>query len=892
MYLIVLLLAVVASAVGASNANDDASYMKLLGTSLKGTQWILTSSADYCKWNGINCDASSKRVTAINLSSRSISGTLPDGINALTHLQSLAVQKNSITGALPSFSGLTNLQKLYLDSNLFTSVPNSVFQGLTSLQEFSISDNSNLLPWNIPENDLTGSASLVKFYASNSNIIGSIPDMFSMFPNLQELRLSYNNLTGELPDSLAGSEIVKLWLNNQAQGLSGTIEVLSKMSQLSQAWLHVNGFTGPIPDLSNCTELFDLQVRDNRLTGPVPSSIFKLSKLQNMSLQNNELQGPYPDFGTNVVATIGTSNSFCLNVPGDCDPQVTALLEIAGALGYPMSLAESWQGNDVCNGWSFVACDPKTKKVVSITFGKQGFTGTISPSFSKLTSLRTLLLNDNNLTGLIPSSLTSLSQLKTLDVSNNNLTGPVPNFASNVTFNKAGNRFLGGNVSPSGEGGNDPGSGSNGSRNSLSKGAVVGIVFCAIFFVAIVVFVAYRCYVKKRVENKQKKPAELTGISSDEENGDIQVFEGGNLLFSIDLLRDVTENFSGENILGKGGFGVVYKGVLQDGTKIAVKRMEGNTSGNKGLNEFKAEIGVLTKVRHRHLVALLGFCITETERLLVYEYMPQGTLAQRLYEYKELGYSPLTWKQRLSIALDVARGVEYLHSLARESFIHRDLKPSNILLGDDLRAKVADFGLVKNAPDGIYSLETKLAGTFGYLAPEYAATGRVTTKVDVYAFGVVLMEIITGRKSLDENLPEEKAHLVTWFRRVLIAKDDISIALDTTLNPDNETYTSICKVAELAGHCTAREPHQRPDMSHAVNVLSPLVEQWMPSAQENDYDTDQVPISLSETLEGWLSEEGMATNTSGVYDSQTTQSSPVLRAKASGFSGSFSVEGR
>ncbi|KAL7198659.1 hypothetical protein ACSBR2_021043 [Camellia fascicularis] len=170
----------------------------------------------------------------------------------------------------------------------------------------------------------------------------------------------------------------------------------------------------------------------------------------------------------------------------------------------------------------------------------------------------------------------------------------------------------------------------------------------------------------------------------------------------------------------RGGFGIVYKGVLHDGTIIAVKRMESGAMGTKGMNEFQAEIAVLTKVRHRHLVALLGYCINGNERLLVYEYMPWGTLAQHLFEWRELGYPPLTWKQRVTIALDMARGVEYLHGLAQQSFIHRDLKPSNILLGDDMRAKVADFGLVKNAPDGKYSLETLLAGTFGYLAPLYA----------------------------------------------------------------------------------------------------------------------------------------------------------------------------
>ncbi|XVE84660.1 hypothetical protein DITRI_Ditri17bG0030900 [Diplodiscus trichospermus] len=288
--------------------------------------------------------------------------------------------------------------------------------------------------------------------------------------------------------------------------------------------------------------------------------------------------------------------------------------------------------------------------------------------------------------------------------------------------------------------------------------------------------------------------------------------------------------------------------------------MEYVATGTKGMNEFQAEIAVLTKVRHRHLVALLGYCINGNERFLVYEYMPKGTLAQRLFKWRENGYAPLTWKQRVIIALDVARGVEYLHSLAQQSFIHRDLKPPNILLGDDMRAKVADFGLVKNAPEGNYSVETRLAGTFGYLAPEYAATGRVTTKVDVFAFGVVLMEIITGRKSLDETLPEETLHLVPWFRRVLINKENIPKVVDDTINCDDETMASIVKVAELAGHCTARKPYQRPDMGSVVNVLGPLVEQWMPTSQ-NDYENSGIDLhrSLPLALQRWQPNEGTST---------------------------------
>lgn len=209
--------------------------------------------------------------------------------------------------------------------------------------------------------------------------------------------------------------------------------------------------------------------------------------------------------------------------------------------------------------------------------------------------------------------------------------------------------------------------------------------------------------------------------------------EGDNLGTSYEVLREVTESFSEKNVLGKGGFGVVYRGTFPDGTMVAVKRMEAAVMSTKGLKEFQSEISVLSKVRHRNLVELKGYCAHKNERLLVYEYMAQGTLAQHLFEYKSLGIMPLEWTRRLSIALDVARGLEYLHGLAHKSFIHRDLKPSNILLGDNFHAKVSDFGLVKLAPENNFSVETRLAGTFGYLAPEYAGMFFSTPFACMYA---------------------------------------------------------------------------------------------------------------------------------------------------------------
>ncbi|KAI8523302.1 hypothetical protein RHMOL_Rhmol13G0062800 [Rhododendron molle] len=931
---LLFLLLRIATAASPSSSSDDASILAKLAESLTPAPsgW---SAANPCDWTGIACD-SSDRVTSINLPSKSLAGQLPPELNQLSRLKSLSLQRNRLSGPFPSLSNLPSLEQISLDSNNFSSIPSPFLSNLTSLQTLSISENPNLPPWTIPPT-LSDSTTLTSLYAGNTNLFGEIPDIFGSFPNLQNLRLSYNNLTGGLPTSFAKSGIQNLWLNNQAVGLSGRIDVLGLMPELTQVWLHLNQFSGPIPDLSECTSIFDLSLRNNELTGPVPVSLTTLPKLVNVSLQNNRLQGQEPSFADGVQVSLGTTNSFCNPSPGPCDSQVNLLLEVAGALGYPMTLAESWTGNDPCQGWQSVSCDANGSVTV-LNFGKQGWAGTISPAIANLTGLTSLLLNDNNLSGTIPPGLTKLAQLRLLDISNNNVSGEVPEFGSGVTLKTSGNPFLGKEVALSEDGNSSSSSGGTGTGTTVgltlnkNKSTVAWWVIVATIVAAVIVFVVlslviYRRFVKNRNSkyewikkgstngtNKSKKSEDSAvigygGFGSElpspgsADNSDIQVYDSGNALIPIDVLREVTNNFSEENILGRGGFGVVYKGQLHDGVEIAVKRMEATMVSSKGMNEFQAEIAVLSKVRHRHLVSLHGFCVNGNERLLVYEYMPQGTLAQHLFDYEEMGASPLTWKQRVAIVLDVARGVEYLHSLAQQSFIHRDLKPSNILLGNDMRAKVSDFGLVRNAPDGKQSVETKLAGTFGYLAPEYAvdfrvsseyysiqhvfkfvepflivssATGKVTTKVDVFAFGVVLLEIITGRKALDDSLPDEQSHLVSWFRRLLNDRDSIRKSLDRTLDPDEEMFESICKVAELAGHCTAREPFQRPDMGHAVTVLAPLVDQWKPTARvEDDSFGIDLHMSLPQALQKWKSGEGsfsMSRSFQNVYTSTTTPS--------------------
>ncbi|KAK4745557.1 hypothetical protein SAY87_011869 [Trapa incisa] len=923
------------TSVAAQTQQGDAFSMQALKKSLKLPSSLDWSNSDPCQWDKVGC--LNGRVTRIQIGSQTISGTVPPDIQNLTSLQKFEVMNNQLTGALPSLAGLSQLQVVLLHNNNFSSIPSDFFSGMASLQAIDLSYNP-FLAWEIPESLISATA-LKNFSANGANVIGKIPDFITAnnFPGIVELHLAFNKLEGELPSGFIGSPIQSLWLNGQNGNtkLNGTIEILASMTQLGEVWLNMNQFSGPIPNLSNLTNLWSLCLRDNQLTGTVPDSLLELPSLKIVNLTNNWLQGPTPAFNSSVSVDMSNGNSFCLSSPGvACNPQVTILLSIVQSMGYPLKFAQSWNGNNPCdnsNPWSGITCTDGNITVVN--FQKMSLTGTISPHYGMLTSLQKLILANNDLTGTIPSELVTLPNLQVLDVSNNRLHGQIPVFRGQVSLKTEGNPDIGKNITepPSGSPGSidspsDKASTSGGGDKKSSIGVIIGSLVGGLFGVSLVGVLVF-CLLKRRHVNsgKVQSPDNLMVIhpghsgdqngvkisvagssrdgacsetysQSNANTGDVHMVEVGNMVISIQVLTDVTNNFSEGNVLGRGGFGTVYKGELHDGTKIAVKRMESSVVSKKGLTEFKSEIAVLTKVRHRHLVALIGYCLDGNERLLVYEFMPQGTLSRHLFHWKEEGLKPLQWNRRLSIALDVARGVEYLHSLAHQTFIHRDLKPSNILLGDDMRAKVADFGLVRLAPEGKGSIETCLAGTFGYLAPEYAVTGRVTTKVDVFSFGVILMEMITGRKALDETQPEDSVHLVTWFRRMNLNKETFRKAIDPDIDMDEETLGSISTVGELAGHCCAREPYQRPDMGHAVNVLSSLVELWKPSEPdaEDIYGID-LSMTLPQALKKWQQFEGMSnideSSSSYLPSGESTQTS--IPTRPTGFASSFtSTDGR
>ncbi|TKY50282.1 receptor protein kinase [Spatholobus suberectus] len=297
--------------------------------------------------------------------------------------------------------------------------------------------------------------------------------------------------------------------------------------------------------------------------------------------------------------------------------------------------------------------------------------------------------------------------------------------------------------------------------------------------------------------------------------------------FTFNDLKLATRNFKAENFLGEGGFGTVLKGWVSPhgnyaarpgmGIPVAVKSL--NLNGFQGHREWLAEISYLSELHHPNLVRLVGFCIEDDKRLLVYEYMCRGSLEKHLFK---TGSMRLTWPIRMKIAIGAAKGLAFLHEEASRPVIFRDFKTSNILLDVNYNPKLSDFGLAKDAPVGDAShVSTRVMGTHGYAAPEYMMTGHLTAKSDVYSFGVVLLEILTGRMASDKKMSEGEQNLVEWLRPLLKSKGNFSYLMDPRLE-GQYSMKGAHRAMRLATHCTRFDPKRRPLMSEVVRVLKSL----------------------------------------------------------------------
>ncbi|KAG2571724.1 probable serine/threonine-protein kinase PBL7 [Panicum virgatum] len=293
--------------------------------------------------------------------------------------------------------------------------------------------------------------------------------------------------------------------------------------------------------------------------------------------------------------------------------------------------------------------------------------------------------------------------------------------------------------------------------------------------------------------------------------------------FTFRQLAAATKNFRDECFIGEGGFGRVYKGRL-DGTGQVVAIKQLNRDGNQGNKEFLVEVLMLSLLHHQNLVSLVGYCADGDQRLLVYEYMPLGSLEDHLHDLPP-GKEPLDWNTRMKIAAGAAKGLEYLHDKAQPPVIYRDFKSSNILLGEGFHAKLSDFGLAKLGPVGDKShVSTRVMGTYGYCAPEYAMTGQLTVKSDVYSFGVVLLELITGRKAIDSTRPTAEQNLVSWARPLFNDRRKLPKMADPGLEgrfPTRGLYQALA----VASMCIQSEAASRPLIADVVTALSYLANQ-------------------------------------------------------------------
>lgn len=454
-------------------------------------------------------------------------------------------------------------------------------------------------------------------------------------------------------------------------------------------------------------------------------------------------------------------------------------------------------------------------ELVSLDLYLNKLNGHIPPTLGKLTKLRFLRLNNNTLSGIIPGSLTTVTSLQVLDLSNNNLTGDIPvngSFSLFTPISFANNKLNALPASPP-----PPISPTPSSSGSSTTGAIAGGVAAgaALLFAAPAIALAWW---------RRRKPQDhFFDVPAEE---DPEVHLGQLKRFSLRELQVATDNFSNRNILGRGGFGKVYKGRLADGSLVAVKRLkEERTQG--GELQFQTEVEMISMAVHRNLLRLRGFCMTPTERLLVYPFMVNGSVASCLRERPE-SQPPLSWPIRKRIALGSARGLAYLHDHCDPKIIHRDVKAANILLDEEFEAVVGDFGLAKLMDYKDTHVTTAVRGTIGHIAPEYLSTGKSSEKTDVFGYGVMLLELITGQRAFDlaRLANDDDVMLLDWVKGLLKDKKlETLVDHDLQGNYDEHEVEQLIQVALL---CTQGSPMERPKMSEVVRMLEGdgLAERW------------------------------------------------------------------
>ncbi|KAH8952986.1 hypothetical protein BDL97_08G000900 [Sphagnum fallax] len=646
---------------------------------------------------------------------------------------------------------------------------------------------------------------------SDASIVGMLPSGIGNLAFLVILSLTGNpNLTGPLPNELANLPLNILDLHNN--GFNGSIPTnLAQASNLLQLDLSGNQFTGEFPtQFLNTKTLQEFSIGSNQLQGTIQSNAFEnLTQLLTLDISDNNFIGPLPN-----LSSLSILNS--LNLSYNKFTELPQLPEFLNSSQFPTKL---------------VILD-----ISSLNIGGPFPTWTSS----RLMFLEELYLDNININGTlditnIQTMMTSIDNsrpqgLQVLSLRNNNITNVIYNKSllteGRTIFYLQGNPYCQGSLS-----------GDDGktcfcaqfciisSNKSDWKVIVISTTISGFLFGLIILALGIPLHRSKEHVRKLLKNLEELDIKAKR--------------FDYNELRVATKNFAEDRKLGAGAYGVVYKGVLANNIEVAVKQLFIQTQ--HGSEEFLNEILLISNLQHRNLVALKGYCLHGKEMLLVYEFVEFCDLEKFLFDTKgEYLSQVMNWPTRMKICLGVAQGLYYLHVSSQTRIIHRDIKASNILLDKDLNPKIADFGLARPIQDGKSEIMTqKCAGTIGYLAPEYMLYGQLSNKADVYSFGILLLETISGTKNRDPNQPEDEVYLPIRAWK-LHSKNSLMDLIDPRLQCSNIELFEVKRVLEIAILCVQTSAEQRPTMFRVVAMLAGDANVVISNDEENEWPIFQL----------------------------------------------------
>ncbi|XP_057841056.2 putative leucine-rich repeat receptor-like serine/threonine-protein kinase At2g24130 isoform X2 [Cryptomeria japonica] len=856
--------------------NDEQALLALKNSITYDPYNVLSSwdsNTNVCNWTGISCNRL-MRVSTIDLESEGLEGHISPFLGNLSYLKSLNVSYNNFHGVIPEIGHkLSNLQELRLAGNQLSGrIPTSLgncsklilldlslnsltgtvplqLGKLSSLQRLLLSDNLLTSSRNLPFlRALANCSALQTLYLGNNSLVGELsPYVGKLSTKLSVLSLEQNFIGGSIPQEIGNLTSLTL-INFTVNAFTGFIpSTLGQIQMLERLYLGQNKLQGPIPsEIVALKHLGLLSLSFNLLSGQIPETIGNLSQLRRLQLDNNQFEGGIPvNLGKCLkLELVDLSHN---NLNGKIPPEIAGLQNLQfyfslsgnslqGSLPAEIGKMASVQGIDLSGNQLSGAIPRAIGSCVALEYlnlSHNMFEGPIIDSVFNLKNLEALDLSYNNLSGMIPDSLQNLTMLSFLNVSFNLLRGEVPKtglFANLTASSFRGNPGLCGQWIFS----------LSACQNAGSSGEVL-FKYIASAISSLVAYCLYVLFLYKYFFGKE----------------DVELpMEFPHPRISYKELSTATNGFGKGNLLGVGSVGSVYKGVLDNGTLIAVKAL--NLENEAAHKSFNIECQVLGKTRHRNIIKITTSCSNLDFKGLVFEFMSNGNLEKYLHcdagKCNIGGVCKMNLQTRLQIAMDVARGLAYLHHDCSIQVVHCDLKPDNVLLDFYMTAHVADFGnayiLSENSMHS--SSSSTLKGAPGYIAPEYGIGARISTKGDVYSYGILLLEMLTRKRPTDQMFVDGLS-LRTWVSMAF--PERISEVVDNSLLLCNGAVTDatcncLIQLIRVALLCSKDSPKDRPSMAEVVELLECIEEMFEGCRLDSKYQSDLYQMISSKRWAG------------------------------------------